>query len=91
MDQAITGDWLKPNIKIDRQVTFGSDAYFELAADPIARAFMQSANNVLFMYKGEIIEIMDDDPAFAVPDQVSWTEHQPIKAMDQKAPSVRWI
>ncbi len=70
INQAITGDWLKANIKIDRYVTFGSDAYFTLAADPVARAFLQSANNVLFMYKGEIIEIMDDDPAFAVPDQV---------------------
>lgn len=65
MDQAITDAWLTANIKVDRQVAFGSDAYFILAADPFARAFMQSGNNVLFMLKGEIIEIRDDDQPFA--------------------------
>ncbi|TFG72924.1 MAG: VWA domain-containing protein [Anaerolineales bacterium] len=65
MDQAVTDTWLKTNFKVDRQVIFGSDTYFTLAADPLARAFLQSGNNVLFMFKGEIIEIRDDDQPFA--------------------------
>ncbi len=71
MDQTITDEWVTANIKVDRQVTFGSDAYFELSADPIARAFMQSANNVLFIFKGEIIEIRDNDNPFTSPDEAA--------------------
>ena len=69
MDQAITADWISANIQVDRQVSFGSEAYFKLAADPIARAFMQSGNNVIFALKGEVIEIEDQDNAATSPAQ----------------------
>jgi Ca-activated chloride channel family protein len=69
MEQIITDDWIATNVNVDRHVTFGSKVYFELAEDPIARSFMQSGNNVIFEFKGEIIEIVDSD--MPVPSQTA--------------------
>ncbi|MBN1246400.1 MAG: VWA domain-containing protein [Anaerolineae bacterium] len=57
----ITDEWIAGNIQVDRQVDFGSKAYFELAADPEARAFLQAGNNVLFQYQGDVIQIIDEE------------------------------
>jgi Ca-activated chloride channel family protein len=53
--------WIADNIEIDRQIDFGSVAYFELADDPEARAFLQAGNNVTFDYRGEVIQVQDPD------------------------------
>lgn len=63
MDQVITDEWITGNIHVDRHITFGSDAYFKLAADPVARSFMQSDNNVLFIHMGEVIQVKDREDA----------------------------
>jgi Ca-activated chloride channel homolog len=57
----ITKAWIAENIHPDRTIDFGSEAYFELAADPDARAFLQAGNNVLFRYRGEVLEIRDSE------------------------------
>lgn len=60
---AITLDWLERNITVDRQITFGSEAYFALAEDPATRPYLQSGRNVIFTYQGETIAIEDpEDP-----------------------------
>jgi Ca-activated chloride channel family protein len=65
IDGPITTAWIDQNIKIDRQVAFGSDEYFALAADPALRPFLQSSPNVVFTHQGEVIAIQD---AAAPPD-----------------------
>lgn len=57
----ITPQWIEDNIKIDRHVTFGSEAYFALADDPAARPYLQSGANVVFAYQGEIIAVHDPE------------------------------
>jgi hypothetical protein len=59
----ITDAWIEKNIRADRAVDFGSEAYLALAADPGARPFLQSGTNVLFAYQGEIIAVRDPDQA----------------------------
>ncbi|MGD2206700.1 MAG: VWA domain-containing protein [Anaerolineae bacterium] len=49
--------WIEGNVEIDRTVAFGSEAYFDLAADPEAREFLQSGPNVVFEYGGEVIAV----------------------------------
>jgi Ca-activated chloride channel family protein len=61
LDDPITPQWIENNIKIDRQVTFGSEAYFALADDPAARPYLQSGANVVFAYQGEIIAVHDPE------------------------------
>jgi len=58
-DEPITEAWLSRNIKVDQEITFGSDAYFALAEDPAIRPFLQSGINVIFVYKGEVIAIQE--------------------------------
>ncbi|MHC4260220.1 MAG: hypothetical protein ACYSTF_07420 [Planctomycetota bacterium] len=48
VDEPITTLWIEQNIKVDRQVVFGSDEYFALADDPATRPFLQSGSNVIF-------------------------------------------
>ncbi len=60
-DGAIDEAWIAENLKADRTVEFGSDAYFELAGDPTARAFLQAGNNVLFQHRGETIQVVDPE------------------------------
>jgi len=60
-DGPITPGWIEENITIDRQVIFGSEAYFTLAADPEARPYLQSGSNVVFTYQGEVIAVRDPD------------------------------
>jgi Ca-activated chloride channel homolog len=56
----VTDEWITDNIPADLVIDFGSEAYFDLARDPEARAFLQVGNNVLFRYKGEIIQVWDE-------------------------------
>ena len=55
VDEPITEAWIAAHIKVDREVVFGSEAYFALVNDPAARTFLQSGTNVLFDYNGEVI------------------------------------
>ena len=44
-------------------VAFGSEAYFALAKDPAARAYLQSGTNVVFAHQGQVISIQDEEKA----------------------------
>ncbi|MDF1514614.1 MAG: VWA domain-containing protein [Anaerolineae bacterium] len=70
----VTEEWIASNIKVDHQIVFGSEAFFKLAADPTARAYMQTGNNVLFMLKGEVIQVVDDAK--------NWIEFHEAKASE---------
>jgi Ca-activated chloride channel family protein len=65
----IGDEWLEQNVQVDRTVEFGSEAYFELAADPEAREFLQSGPNVVFEYQGEVIAV--HDPGYEPPDKLT--------------------
>jgi Ca-activated chloride channel family protein len=58
-DGQIGQEWIALNVKVDRRIAFGSEAYFALADDPEARAFLQSGRNVVFVHKGEVIAVED--------------------------------
>lgn len=60
-DSVLSDAWIAENLQADRTVDFGSAAYFEMAQDPEARAFLQAGNNVLFRYQGEIVQVWDQD------------------------------
>jgi hypothetical protein len=60
VDGPITAAWLARNVKVDRQVEFGSAEYFALAANPALRPYLQSGPNVLFAFQGEVIAVWDD-------------------------------
>ncbi len=67
-EEAITGAWIEANIQVDRSVTFGSEEYFALAADPEARTAMQAGTNVIFQHGDEVIAIEDPSaPAAETP------------------------
>jgi Ca-activated chloride channel family protein len=68
LEGPITDDWIAENIAIDQQVTFGSDAYFVLAQDPDARAFLQSGPNVIFEYQDQVIAVQDPETPKEGPD-----------------------
>jgi Ca-activated chloride channel family protein len=51
--------WIEDNVQIDSTITFGTEAYFELARDPEARPYLQSGTNVIFGYQGQVIAIRD--------------------------------
>jgi Ca-activated chloride channel family protein len=59
VDEPISEAWIAANIKIDREIEFGSEAYFALADDPAARAFLQSGTSVLFNHNGEVVSVYD--------------------------------
>jgi len=58
-EEVITDAWIEANIQVDRSVTFGSEEYFALAADPDARTAMQAGTNVIFQHGEEVIAIED--------------------------------
>jgi Ca-activated chloride channel homolog len=60
-DSTLTDAWIADNIQPDQSIDFGSEAYFELAQDPEARAFLQAGNNVLFRYRGEVVQVRDEN------------------------------
>jgi Ca-activated chloride channel family protein len=62
LDGPVTWEWLRRHIEIDRIIPFGSPAYFDLAADPNVRAFLQAGANVIFEHQGEVV-LVQDDPA----------------------------
>ncbi|HOU13550.1 MAG TPA: VWA domain-containing protein [Anaerolineae bacterium] len=69
VDEPITAAWIVANIKVDREIEFGSAAYFALAADPTARAFLQSGTSVLFNHNGEVVSVYDPEaPVEASPE-----------------------
>lgn len=57
LDGPLSAEWVAGHVQVDRTVEFGSDAYFRLAADPLARPFLQSGTNVVFAFGGEIIAV----------------------------------
>jgi Ca-activated chloride channel family protein len=66
----ITEAWLARHVQVDRIVEFGSEEYFALAAEPEARAFLQSGRNALFAYQGQIVRVLDaDDQAAGIEEQ----------------------
>lgn len=69
VDEPITQAWIAANIKVDREIEFGSAEYFALADDPTARAFLQSGTNVLFNYKGEVVAVRDPQSSAATTPQ----------------------
>ena len=58
-NEPITDEWISKNINVDREVIFGSDAYFVLADDSAIRPFLQSGTNVIFVYEGEVIAVQE--------------------------------
>ncbi|MGC9394464.1 MAG: VWA domain-containing protein [Anaerolineae bacterium] len=64
VDEPVTEAWIAANIKVDREIEFGSEAYFALADDPAARAFLQSGTSVLFDYNGEVVAVRDPEAPF---------------------------
>jgi Ca-activated chloride channel family protein len=73
----LTPRWIEENIKIDRQVTFGSEAYFALAGDPEARPYLQSGSNVVFAYQGEIIAVRDSENPPEAQTNIQYQNAQP--------------
>ncbi len=61
LDGPLSAAWLEDNVQVDRAVEFGSDEYFRLAADPLARPFLRSGTNVVFAYGDEIIAVRGPD------------------------------
>ncbi len=77
VDEPITEAWIAANIKVDREIAFGSAAYFALADDPAARAFLQSGTSVLFNHNGAVVSVYDPEtPVEAEPE--SQPVNQPI-------------
>jgi Ca-activated chloride channel family protein len=70
LDEQISEQWIDQNVVLDRTIVFGSEAYFALADDPEARAFLQSGRNVVFAYKGEVIAVEDPEYDASAPDSV---------------------
>jgi hypothetical protein len=65
----ITDKWIAQNIAVDRQIDFGSAEYFELAADPAVRGFLQAGRNVIFAHAGETIAVQDGGDTLSVIDR----------------------
>jgi Ca-activated chloride channel family protein len=57
LDEPLSARWVASNVEVDRIVDFGSDEYWELAADPEARPFLQSGTNVVFAYGDQVIAV----------------------------------
>ena len=77
----ISMEWIELNITVDRTVDFGSDEYFALAADPDARAHLQSGVNVIFAYRGKVVSVQD--PAHQGNQQGSTQSPQNVPAISQ--------
>jgi Ca-activated chloride channel family protein len=54
----VSTEWLSQNLTADRVVILGSNEYFELAQDPEVRLFLQTGQNVIFQYQGEVIQVI---------------------------------
>jgi Ca-activated chloride channel family protein len=61
LEGPIDGGWIERNVQVDRVVEFGSEEYFQMAADPEVRTFLQGGANVVFEYGGEVIAVRDGD------------------------------
>lgn len=70
VDGPVDAAWIARNVKVDREITFGSEAYFALAQDPAARPFLQSGTQVLFSYEGEVIAVRDPEAPEPAPEDV---------------------
>lgn len=88
--EAIDDAWIEANVHVDRQVTFGSEAYFALVDDPDVRLYLQGGTAIIFEHEGEIIEIRDPEAPVAP---------SPAAAPDVRTPArtslfarlVRWL
>ena len=80
VDEPITEAWIAANIKVDREIEFGSEAYFALADDPAARTFLQSGTSVLFDYNGEVVAVRDPETGIAVAPE--------LQAVNQQSPAI---
>jgi len=78
VDEPISPAWIAANIKVDREIEFGSEAYFALATDPTARAFLQSGTSVLFDHNGEVVSVYDPEAPVEVEPEVQ-TITQPVQ------------
>ncbi|MGD9316453.1 MAG: VWA domain-containing protein, partial [Anaerolineae bacterium] len=77
LEGPISEAWLERNVVADRTVAFGTDEYFALAKDPEIRLYLQGGPNVVFAYKGEVIEIRDPEaPAHEPADAGAWPDAQ---------------
>lgn len=57
----VSTEWINQNIMVDRVVLFGSEEYFELAQNPDIRIFLQTGQKVIFVYQGEVIQIIAEN------------------------------
>lgn len=89
VDEPISPAWIAANIKVDREIEFGSAAYFALADDPAARAFLQSGTSVLFNYNGEVVSVYDSEtPVEASPEaQIV----NPLTARSEREGIFAWV
>jgi Ca-activated chloride channel family protein len=79
VDEPITEAWIAANVKVDREIEFGSEAYFALADDPAARTFLQSGTSVLFDYNGEVVAVRDPEVPVAASSETQ-PDNQPVPA-----------
>ncbi|MBN2004477.1 MAG: VWA domain-containing protein [Anaerolineae bacterium] len=63
LSEPISDEWIAKNIQVDRKISFGSREYFALAEDAGAREYLQSGSNVIFKYKGTVIQVLDETPS----------------------------
>jgi Ca-activated chloride channel family protein len=84
----LSAEWLVGNVEVDRTIEFGSDEYWDLAADPAARAFLQSGTNVVFAYGAEVLAVRGPEGGglAVVGGQVVGPAHDPLPAGGQLAP-----
>jgi len=80
VDEPLTEAWIAANIKVDREIEFGSEAYFALANDPAARTFLQSGTSVLFDYNGEVVAVRDPQAPVEVSPETQ-PANQPVPAI----------
>lgn len=91
IDGPISQAWIAANIKVDREIEFGSEAYFALADDPAARVFLQSGTNVLFNHNGEVVLVYDPEaPVEDEPETQAATQSAPT-ASSGRGDAFAWL
>lgn len=76
----LSPEWVEHNVKVDHTIEFGSDDYWDLAADPLARPYLQSGTNVVFAHGGKVVAVRGpEDGALAIVEGVA-VGHNPAPA-----------
>ncbi len=88
--EALSDAWIDANVTIDRQITFGSEAYFALVDDPEIRRYLQSGTAVIFEHEGEIIEIRDPE-AVSEPEPSAAAEPPALTRSGPLSRFLRWL